>query len=147
MAIDFTIEQRVARTRAEVFDFVTNPADLPKWDRRVVKTEILPPATGVGVGSRIREVRTLGPRRVEQTVQVSAYERPSHFGLQIVEGAFPVDADLAFEPLDDGTTLLRLHAHGRAPRRLKWLEPLLAAAARREMRRQYRTLARVLEGS
>jgi uncharacterized protein YndB with AHSA1/START domain len=144
MEIEFEIETEIARPREEVFAFVTDPARLPLWDRRVVAAEVLGGGP-VRFGSRIREVRAAGPKRLAQTVLVSAYEPPARFGLRVVDGRFPVHGDLSFEAAGDERTVVRLRAHGSVPGP-RPLAPAVRALARREMRSQHRRLKAVLEG-
>ncbi|HVL94451.1 MAG TPA: SRPBCC family protein [Solirubrobacteraceae bacterium] len=144
MAIDFVNEITIQRPPAEVFAFVTDPQRLPEWQPLVVEVEVL----GGGPlreGSVVREVRRLRGRRLEQTVEVAAYDPPRRFAMKILDGPVPVDGDLTFSEAGGGGTRVRLHAHGSAPRRLRLLEPLLKPVMAREMRKQYARLKAVLE--
>lgn len=145
MPIRFTIETTIDRPREEVFAFVCDPQRLRRWQPLVVEVELLdePP---LRQGSRLREVREVRGRRLAQTVRVSAFDPPSRFGLEILEGPIPVHGDLTFEPVPGGT-LVRLHAHGQAPRLVRPLAPLLAVFLKRETRRQYARLKSVLESA
>lgn len=144
MRVAFTIETTIERPREEVFSFVTDPRNLSKWDPRVVEAR----AEGGGPlreGSRIREVRKAGPRRVEQTVRVAALAPPERFDLRIEKGPIPVHGDLRFQTAGGGaSTLVRLSAHGE-PGGPQFLAPLFTALGRRTMRSQYRRLKRLLE--
>lgn len=133
---------RIDRAIDDVFSFVTSPEHLSAWDPRVVEARV-EGGGPVREGSRIREVRRLGPRRVEQVVQVAALDRPKRFALRIVDGPFPVHGDLRFEPSGSGTVVTLL-AHGTAPGP-GFLAPAVTALARRQMRAQYSRLKRVLE--
>jgi hypothetical protein len=95
-------------------------------------------------GSRLREVREVRGRRLEQTVEVAAHEPGRRFGLRVLEGPLPVDGDLRFEPDGNGTRL-RLVATGRPQGAQRLLAPLLRAGLRREFRKQYAALRDVVE--
>jgi hypothetical protein len=126
-----------------VFAVVTDLDRLREWQPMVVEVDQLD-AGPLRAGSRLREVREVRGRRLEQTVEVAAYEPGRHFGLRVLEGPLPVDGDLHFEP--DGTgTRLRLVAIGRPQGAQRLLAPLLRAGLRREFRKQYAALRDVVE--
>jgi uncharacterized protein YndB with AHSA1/START domain len=143
--IDFTIETEIERPPAEVFAFATDPEQLPRWQTNTVSATAEEPGP-LRVGSRLREVhRGPGGRPVESLVEVSALEVDRAFGLRMIEGPLPIDADLAFEPTTAGTRL-RFRVHGRPQGPMRLLQPLLHLALRRQFRRHCDELKRVLEG-
>ena len=146
MPIEFSVETTIHRAPEDVFDVATDPARLPDWQTRVVRAEPIDGTLPLRTGSRIREVRQVGRKQLEQVVEVVDYERPRRFGMRIVEGPFPVHGDLRLTPTADGRgTVVRLDAHGRARGALRLVEPLLARLGARETRRQYATLKGLLE--
>jgi uncharacterized protein YndB with AHSA1/START domain len=144
MTFSFALDTTIARPPAEVFDAVTDLSRLPQWQPRVVEATQLD-AGPLGVGSRLREVRELRGKRLEQVVEVDAFEPGRRFGLRVVEGPLPVDGVLAFEPAGDGGTHLRLVATGRPQGAQRLLSPLLRVGLRREFRRQYDALKALVE--
>jgi uncharacterized protein YndB with AHSA1/START domain len=145
MAIDFSFEVDIARSPEEVFAVVTDPSRLPEWQPMVVRAEPLQEGP-VRQGTRLREVRRVRGKELEQILEVAELEPPRRFGLRVVEGPLPVHGDLVFSPDGRGGTRLRVHAYGRARGAMRLLEPLLALGIRREFRRQYRSLKGLLEG-
>jgi hypothetical protein len=96
-------------------------------------------------GSRLKEVRQVRGKRLEQIVEIAALEPGRRFGLRILEGPLPVHGDLTFSPLEGGGTRLHMHAYGRANGALRPLQPLLTLALKREFRSQYRRLKGLVE--
>jgi uncharacterized protein YndB with AHSA1/START domain len=139
--VSFHVDTPIARPPAAVFAAVTDLDLLPAWQSLVVAAERVDDGDGpLRPGSRIREVRQVRGRRLEQLVEVTAHDPPRRFALRIVEGPLPIDGDLTLEPTADGGTLVRLHAHGVLRGPLRLATPLVAFLGRREMRRQYARL-------
>jgi uncharacterized protein YndB with AHSA1/START domain len=144
LSIDFSFDVDIARPPEEVFSVVTDPARLPEWQPRVAGVEQLEEGP-LRKGSRLKEVREVRGKRLEQIVEVTAFEPSRRFGLRVVEGPLPVDGDLAFAPTPGGGTRLHVHGHGRASGVMRLLEPLLKVGLKREFRSQYRRLKDLLE--
>jgi uncharacterized protein YndB with AHSA1/START domain len=144
MPFTFAIETRIDRPPAAVFAVVTDLNRLREWQPRVVQVEQLDGGP-LRVGARLREVRELRGKRLEQVVEVSAFEPERRFGLRVLEGPLPVDGDLSFEPDGSNGTRLRLVATGRPQGAQALLAPLLKLGLRSEFRRQYAALKRLVE--
>lgn len=144
MAIDFAFDVTIARPPAEVFSVVTDLERLPDWQPAVVGVEKLQEGP-LRTGSRLKEVREVRGKRLEQVVEVSAHEPGRAFGLRIVEGPLPVHGDLTFTPTGDGGTRLHMHAFGRASGAMRLLQPLLNVGLKREFRSQYGRLKEIVE--
>jgi uncharacterized protein YndB with AHSA1/START domain len=142
--IDFTIETDIERPVAEVFAYVTDPAKLASWQTNTVSA--VPDRAGpLRVGTRIREVHR-GPRgrQLESLVEVSELVPDRVFALRMIEGPLPVDATISFEPSATGIRM-RFNVRGEPTGPLRFLQPLMRAALKRQFREHCATLKRVLE--
>jgi uncharacterized protein YndB with AHSA1/START domain len=142
--IDFTIEIEIARPPEQVFAYVTDPAKLPTWQTNTLSAA--PDLAGpLRLGSRIREVDR-GPRGKElaSLVEVCELDPDRAFSLRTIEGPLPVDARIRFDPSEHGTRL-RFTVHGEPSGPLRFLQPLMRAALKRQFREHCATLKRVLE--
>jgi uncharacterized protein YndB with AHSA1/START domain len=142
--IDFTIETEIARPTEQVFAYVTDPAKLPTWQTNTLSAA--PDLAGpLRLGSRIREVHR-GPRGKElaSLVEVSELEPDRVFALRTIEGRLPVDARITFDPSEHGTRM-RFTVHGEPSGPLRFLQPLMRSALKRQFREHCATLKRVLE--
>ncbi|HTZ88250.1 MAG TPA: SRPBCC family protein [Solirubrobacteraceae bacterium] len=143
--IDFTIETRIERAPREVFDFVTDPEQLPSWQTNTVSAEP-EPAGPLALGSRIREVhKGPGGKDVESLVEVSEFEPGRLFALKMVEGSLPVDARIELEGAGSGT-LMRFAVHGELSGVMRLAQPMLSLGLRRQFEQHCANLKRVLEG-
>ena len=142
--IAFSFDIEIARPVAEVFAYVTDPARLGEWQANTVEIEQLTDGP-FGLGTRLREVHAAGSRRVEQVVEVSAYEANRRFDLDVVEGPLPLDARHAFDPTAAGGTVIHFAAEGRAPGALRLAEPVLKLVLRSQFKKHYARLKERLE--
>jgi uncharacterized protein YndB with AHSA1/START domain len=146
MPIDFSFDMTIDRSPQEVFSAVTDLDRLHDWQPAVVEVELLGDGP-LRTGSRLKEVRELRGKRLEQIVEIAAYEPGRRFGLRIVDGPLPVHGDLTFSPTDDGGTRLHMHAYGQANGAMRLLQPLLTVGLKREFRRQYLRLKELVEAA
>ena len=144
MPIDFSFDVRIDRPPQEVFSAVTDLERLPDWQPAIVEVELLGDGP-LRTGSRLKEVREVRGKRLEQIVEVAAHEPGRRFEMRIVEGPLPVHGDLTFSPIDGGGTRLHMHAYGRANGALRLLQPLLTLGLKREFQGQYRRLKGLVE--
>jgi hypothetical protein len=143
--IDFTIQTRIERPPATVFDHVSDPGRLATWQTNTVSA--IPEGDGpFGLGTRLREIhRTPGGKEIESVVEVSEYEPGRTLGLRVVEGV-PVHVRLTLEPAGSGT-LLRFRAYGRLTGAARLAQPALQRVLQRQFARQCATLKDALEAA
>jgi uncharacterized membrane protein len=144
MPIDFSFDVSIDRSPEQVFSAVTDLERLPDWQPAIVDVELLGDGP-LRTGSRLKEVREVRGKRLEQIVEIAAHEPGRRFEMRIVEGPLPVHGDLTFSPIEGGGTRLHMHAHGRANGALRLLQPLLTVGLKREFQSQYRRLKGLVE--
>jgi carbon monoxide dehydrogenase subunit G len=134
----------VARPPEEVFDYVTNPANLSRW--QTSNRSIEPLTDGpAGVGSRFRE-RTKPPlgKEFEQITEFTEFDRPRRVQVHVVEGPYPVDGTWTFEPAGDGTRVAFI-AEGELTGLMKLLEPVASRLLARQFAGYHRNLKQNIE--
>jgi uncharacterized protein YndB with AHSA1/START domain len=142
--IEFTIETDIHRPVSEVFDYVTDPSKLHTWQTNTVSA-VTEDGGPLRVGSRLREVhRGPGGKQLASLVEVSELEQDRRFSLRMIEGALPIDADIAFERIDGGTRM-RFNAHGDPTGPLRIAQPVMRWALKRQFSQYCATLKRVME--
>jgi uncharacterized protein YndB with AHSA1/START domain len=144
MAIDFSFEMDIARPPQDVFSVLSDLDRLPEWQPLVIEAEQLDDGP-LRQGTRVREVRKVRGKRLEQIVEIATFEPPRRFGVKVVEGPLPLDGDLTLSQTDDGGTRLQMHAHGHAQGAMRLLEPVLRLGIKREFRKQYGRLKELVE--
>jgi uncharacterized membrane protein len=136
----------IARSAAEVFDFLMIATNLPRWDSSMLEC-VQVGAGAVTVGTRYRGASKILGRRIEWTTEVVEFVPGVRAASQSVEGplTFTVSYEVSASPA--GTTLrYRLAAEsglggafGRA------MEPIVQRAQAKIVRANLGTLASLLE--
>jgi Polyketide cyclase / dehydrase and lipid transport len=134
----------IDRPVAEVFDFVADERNEPRYNPRIRRAEKLSPGP-IGPRTRFRAEAVALGRTVGMTIQYTVYERPRRLASSIHMSAADIVGTLRFAPVRGGTRMrwswtMRL----RGPYRL--LTPIIAGVGRRQERANWAGLKRFLEG-
>jgi uncharacterized protein YndB with AHSA1/START domain len=134
----------IGRPPETVFDYVTNPLNLAKWQTSKTRVDQLtdgPP----GLGARFREwTKPPGRKEFEQVVEFTEFDRPHRLHVHIVEGPYPVDGTWSFEA-DGGGTRVEFVAEGRLRGLMRTLEPVVSLLMARQFAGYHRKLRSNLE--
>jgi uncharacterized protein YndB with AHSA1/START domain len=128
----------------EVFAFAADPENDPRWSSAVSKARRTS-KSALGLGSRYEQVLRFVGRRLEVTFEVTGYE-PNRT-VEIGRFSGPLRSAVGrrtFESVPGGTRVTFI-AEGRSGLFLNLVEPLVAAAGRREFRRALANLKQILE--
>ena len=121
----------INRPVEEVFAFLSNPENGPKWTSSIAEVEITSQGP-IGVGTTYRSVRTALGRRLEIEFEITEYEPNRRYATKSISGPFPSESKVTFERVAGGTrvsgTLM-----GEPGGFFKLAEPLLVSM----MKRQY----------
>ena len=127
----------------EVFDFLANVANLPKWQAGTVKSELIT-APPLATGSRFIEVVRLGPWKLDTTCVVTELKMPEVFAFEAMSKPIDYAGSFRLSPEAGGTRVsLRAVAHLKGLWRL--MEPVLAGDLRKESRTELENLRRLIE--
>lgn len=133
----------IERPVEEVFDFVANQENEPRYNpemRVATKTTEGP----IGVGTSFHAELTGRGRLVPMTIRVTGFERPHRIREQVEMQAMDLTGGLDFEPTHGGTRM-RWHWDLRPEGFLRFMGPLVAIMGRRQERRIWTGLKRLLE--
>lgn len=133
----------INRPVEEVFDFVADECNEPRYNARMRHAEKVSPGP-IGVGTRFRaEFASMG--RPVGTTDITGYERPHRLASTTHLSGIEIRGTLLFEPVLAGTRMRwswRLQPHGV----LKLLGPLVVHLGRRQEQATWAGLKRFLEG-
>jgi uncharacterized protein YndB with AHSA1/START domain len=93
----------IQRPVEEVFSFLADFENVPKWNYAIVETRKTSPGP-VGVGTTYRQTRSI-PRRSEEGFEVTTFEPPRRLEVQGQIGPFRAKISYLLEPTGSGTTL------------------------------------------
>ena len=127
----------------DVFAFITNPANMSKWNSAVVSMEQITPGA-VGMGTKFKTVGEMLGRRIEGEMQVIAFEPDSKYGFQMNAGPVQVNVTLGFKTVGTGTKL-SLNAQGNPGGLFKLAEGVMQGRVKSMMEENLARLKTVLE--
>ena len=133
----------INRPQQEVWDFISNPANLAKWSSSAEYAEWTsegPP----GVGSTLIEVGKVLGRKIESPVEITAWDPPSEFGRKSVGGSAPWESTMKLEPKENGT-LLTISGEVELGGFLKMAEGLIAKRTEKQGDIDFEALKILLE--
>ena len=94
----------IRRPVEEVFDFVTNVANVTQWQSGILESSQTSEGP-MGVGATMRVgVRAMG-RQLRWTLEVTEYEPNQKFGWKSTSGPYPMHGGYTFESVNGGTSL------------------------------------------
>jgi uncharacterized membrane protein len=145
MAIDVLTEIEIARPRAEVAAFATDPSNAPSWYENIkaVEWRTEPPPR---VGSRIAFVAQFLGRRLEYTYEIRELVPTGRLVMSTNEGRLPMETTYTWDDAPGGGTRMTLRNRGEAAGFSRLLAPLMAPAVRRANNKDLRKLKALLEG-
>jgi hypothetical protein len=133
----------INRPLEEVFDFVADERNEPRYTPRMLRAEKISPGP-IGVGTRFRAETKTMRGSAEMVIEVTAYERLRRLGSSTQLSLMEIHGTLAFEPFRERT---RMHWEWDVePRGL--FNPFSSRVAwmgRRQERRIWASLKRYLE--
>ena len=143
--IDVRTSIEIGRPADEVFEFVAEFPNNPKWQRgqRSGRWTSQPP---LRVGSTYdQRARFLG-KDVVTSFEVVEHEPGRRVKLTSTAGSFPLTITRTVESLDAGRSVFTEHVQGDATGFFRIAEPLLRPLVRRSIRRDFPRLKALLEG-
>jgi uncharacterized protein YndB with AHSA1/START domain len=140
----------IERPVEEVFDFVADERNEPRYNRRMSAAELLTPEP-IGTGSRFHAEMETMRRTVDMTVEFTRFDRPRLLALtsqSVTRGGrgrpMVVGGSLTFDPVAKGTRM-RWAWQVETPGPMKLLRPIIVWMGRRQERRIWSALKRLLE--
>ncbi len=143
----YTFERsiHIDRPQQEVFDFVTNPANDPKWQGTSEGSEWTSEGP-IGVGSTQRSVNRFMGRKLEGTTEVTVWDPPHQIAQKSVGGPIPFEMTLRFDSMGGGTHLT-ISGQAEIGGFFKLGEGLVGKQLEKQMESDFNTLKDVMEAA
>lgn len=94
----------VERTPEELWAFLMDPTNAPRWEQNVVASERLDDGS-IGVGARFRKTLSLFGIRYDVDVEIAEYQPDRHCSVVLVAGPISGGGSYSLEPIPGGTRL------------------------------------------
>jgi hypothetical protein len=144
MAIDVETEITIARPRAEVAAYASEPDNATEWYANIESAEWETPRP-LAVGSRFAFVAQFLGRRLAYVYEVKELVPDERFVMATSQGPFAMETTYTWADAGDGATVMRLRNRGEPSGFSRLAAPLMAPAVRRANRKDLARLKRILE--
>ena len=139
------ISVSIARTREDVFDYVTDPANDAQWQSSVQSSQWAsqPPH---GVGSTQNLVNRFLGRKIKSTLEVTAWDRPNKYGFKVIKGPVPFQGVTELTTSGELGTELTVDIEAEFGGFFKLAEGLVGKQLEKTLDTDFNALKVVLEG-
>ena len=141
--INFELGTLVDRPPQDVFAFLSNPLNLPKWQAMVGSIEQATPGA-TAVGSKYTVHAELLGRHIDGVMEITAFEPPAKFGFINQAGPMQVTVTVTLKPAGTGTKIT-LNAQGNPGGLFKLAEGPLGHQIQSQMEANLARLKSLLE--
>jgi hypothetical protein len=144
VSVDISTEIVIKRPRSTVALYAADPDNATAWYKNIRAVEWKSPKP-LALGSQLAFVAQFLGRRLEYTYEVLEFVPGERFVMSTAEGPFPMETTYAWEDADPGATRMTLRNRGQPSGFSNLAAPLMAAAMRRENRKDLARLKSILE--
>ncbi len=141
--MNFETSVRIDRPMDQVFDYVSDPINFPRWNSAVQSVQRTS-AGDDGVGATYLMERELPDGRAENELEVMAIQRPTEFDIRTTSGPTPFVYRYRFSE-DGESTVVELAAEVELGGLAGALGPLASRAVKRGVDSNFADLKRFLE--
>ena len=140
MGLDFTHQIEIDRAAAEVFAYVADFENNPRWQAGMQSCTWTSP-TKLETGSTyVQQARFFG-RQIDTHFRVTAFEPDRSISIESTVSTFPIQVTRSVEALGDGRCRVTAHVRGQPTGVLR----LFSGMVRKSIRRDYEKLKALLE--
>jgi hypothetical protein len=140
----FEMNEWIARTPKEVFDFITASENAPKVTSSIVSMVKLTEGI-VGVGTRYRETRLMNGKEHSTELEVAAYEPDQRYAMKNLTEGIETIYHYSFKPEKEGTRI-ELVCEVKATGLKKLMVPMVASILKKEDGDHLQRLKQAMEG-
>jgi hypothetical protein len=133
----------IERPAEEVFDFVADERNEPRYNPRMLRVEKISPGP-IGAGTRFRAETTTMRGSAEMVIEWTAYERPRRLASSTQLASMEIPGALVFDPVPGGTRM-RWAWDVEPSGVFRLMRPLVAWMGRRQEQTIWSNLKRLLE--
>lgn len=141
--ITFETKARIERPIEEVFAYVSDPLNFPRWNSAVEAVRKTSAGEN-GVASTYAMERELPTGRAMNELEIVAHDRPSEFSIRTTSGPTPFHYRYRFSA-ENGETVVQLNAEVELQGAAAFVPQLARRAVKKGVDGNLATLRRILE--
>jgi len=145
VAVDVLSEVEIARPRAEVATYASDPDNATAWYENIKSVEWQTPGRQVSVGARVAFTAAFMGRQLAYTYEITDFAPGQRLVMRTAQGPFPMETTYTWLPVDERSTRMALRNRGQPAGFPKLAAPFMAIAMRRANRKDLRNLKAILE--
>ena len=143
MPVDVLTEIEIARPRADVAAYASDPANAPVWYENIESVEWRTPPPAAQ-GTRVAFVARFLGRRLAYTYEIAELVAGERLVMRTSEGPFPMETTYTWADAPDGTQMT-LRNRGEPAGFARVGSPMMARSMRKANRKDLERLKRLLE--
>lgn len=140
MSLDFKHSIEIVRPVSEVFAFVANFENNPRWQAGMRACRWTSEQTMTVGSTYVQEAKFLG-RRIDTHFRVSEFLPGSRIAIESTASTFPIQVARSVKPLDERRCLVTAHIRGQP----KGLLKLFSGMVKKRVQKDYQALKVLLE--
>jgi uncharacterized membrane protein len=141
--ITFELGTLIDRPIAQVYAFLSNPLNLPRWQAMVKEVKAASPGE-TGPGSAFNVTSEMLGRHIDGKMEIVEMKVDESFAFTIAAGPMRLQVNVSFKTVGTGTKV-GLHAQGEPGGLFKMAEGVLAGQVKNQMESNLARLKTVLE--
>ena len=142
--VDVSTQIDIARTRADVAAYASDPDNATAWYVKIKSVEWKTPKP-LQVGSKLSFVAQFLGRTLEYTYEVKEMVPGERFVMATAQGPFPMETTYTWEDAPSGGTTMTLRNRGEPAGFSKLVAPVMATAMQRANTKDLQRLKKLLE--
>jgi uncharacterized membrane protein len=142
--VDVVTEIRIEAPVAKVFEYASNPDNVPSWYKNIKSVEWKTPKPA-RVGTKVAFSAQFLGRRLSYVYEFIEFIPGVKLVMRTSEGPFPMETTYTWQPIDDRTTQMTLRNKGEPAGFSKLLAPFMKMMMRKANLKDLKNLKNILE--
>ena len=142
--LEVTAQQAIRRPAAEVFDYLADMSNNPKWQKGM-QSCVWTSDPPLKLGSTYDQEASFLGKKIVSSFEVTEFIAGEHIRIVTTAGSMPIDVTRTVDPVTDNVCLVEAVVRGDASGLFRLATPLMKVMVRRSVNADYKRLKVLLE--